>query len=277
MSRIAAIQMASGPQIQANLMEAGRLIKQASIKGANLLVLPENFAIMGNTEQDKVFSAEVYGSGKIQDFIREQAQKHKVWIVAGTIPLQSEQSGKVYASSILYNANGEQVARYDKMHLFDVRLKASGSANEETYNESATTVFGDKHVVVETPFGRIGMAICYDLRFPHFFQRLVDLGAEIFVLPAAFTEQTGKAHWEVLLRSRAIENLSYMVAAAQGGYHVNGRITYGNSMIVDPWGQINDRLEKTPGIVNAEIDLDCLYGTRKYFPVLEHRRDRINQ
>lgn len=267
MALIAALQMAAGPQVQANLMEAGRLIKEAAARGAGMVVLPETFAMMGENEVDKVKIAETFGEGPIQTFISQQARKYRVWIVAGTIPLRSDDPTKVYAASLMYNAKGDVVARYDKIHLFDVVL----SENQEIYTESDTTVHGKQPVVVDTPFGRVGMSVCYDLRFPELYRRLSEEGAQILLIPSAFTELTGKAHWEVLIRARAIENLCYVVASGQGGYHTSGRTTYGHSMIVDYWGRVRDVREKGAGVVLAEIDLDALEQTRKTFPVLSHR------
>lgn len=268
MSKVAAIQMASGPNVQANLDEAEKLIKTAVQQDAELIVLPENFAIMGMTDMDKVGVAEKPGSGLIQNFLSEQSSKHGVWIVGGTLPIQSEETGKVYAASMLYNASGEMVARYDKIHLFDVTLEA----NNESYTESETITPGDEVVVTDTPFGRLGMAVCYDLRFPELFRAMVDVGMEICVLPSAFTNLTGNAHWEALLRARAIENLSYMIAAGQGGYHVSGRETHGDSMIVDPWGVVLNRLPHGTGVVVSDIDMSRLKRTRQLFPALKHKR-----
>lgn len=267
MTLIAAVQMAAGSQVQANLMEAGRLIKEAADRGAKMVVLPETFAIMGVTEAERVKVAEVFGNGPIQAFLSQQAKKYGVWLVGGTLPLRSEDAARVYAASLMYNAKGEVVARYNKIHLFDVML----SENQEVYTESDTTMPGNKPVVVDTPFGKVGMAICYDLRFPELFRHLSEQGAQIFVIPSAFTDVTGKAHWEVLLRARAIENLCYVVAPGQGGYHVNGRTTYGHSMMVDYWGRVRDVLDKEAGIVMIDIDLEALEQTRKTFPVLSHR------
>jgi nitrilase len=256
MNKIAAVQMASGPNVNANLTEAGRLIAMAAAAGARLVVLPENFAIMGMSEIDK------------QDFLAEQSIKHGVWLVGGTVPLVANDSKKVRGSCLLINDKGERVARYDKIHLFDVHLPESG----ENYNESETIEKGDDVVVVDTPFGRLGLAVCYDLRFPELFRKMVDMGAQIITLPSAFTAMTGRAHWKVLLRARAIENLCYVVASAQGGYHVSGRETFGNSMIVNPWGVVIDRLTSGSGFVIADIDLDYLESTRQNFPVLDHRK-----
>ncbi len=268
MSVVAAVQMASGPNVKANLEEAEKLIKTAVQQDAELVVLPENFAIMGLSEMDKVAIAETAGEGLIQQFLSQQASKHGVWIVGGTIPLESGVTGKVYSASLLYNDSGEVVARYDKIHLFDVVLEDSN----ESYNESETIESGDDIVVVDTPFGKLGMAVCYDLRFPELFRAMADVGMEICVLPSAFTSLTGRAHWESLLRARAIENLCYMVAPDQGGYHKSGRETYGDSMIVDPWGVVLNRLPHGTGVVVSEIDLEKLRKTRKNFPALQHKR-----
>jgi nitrilase len=264
--------MASGPKVKANLAEAEKLIKIAVQQEAELVVLPENFAIMGTSEQDKVKIAELYDNderpGMLQNFLRGQAIKHKIWLVGGTIPLASRDPEKVYASCLLYNPEGERVARYDKIHLFDVTIEAS----EESYTESETIMPGNNIVVVDSPFGRLGIAVCYDLRFPELFRAMVDQGMEICVIPSAFTSLTGKVHWESLLRARAIENLCFIVAADQGGYHVGGRETHGDSMIVDPWGLVLNRLPHGTGVVVANIDLSRLERTRKVFPALEHKQ-----
>lgn len=268
MSKVAAIQMASGPNVQANLDEAEKFIKIAVQQGAELIVLPENFAIMGMTEMDKVAVAEEYGQGMIQGFLSGQATKHGIWLVGGTVPIKSGEENKVFAACLLFNDSGEVVARYDKIHLFDVTLEES----DESYTESETTASGDQVVVADTPFGRLGLAVCYDLRFPEIFRAMADSGVDICALPSAFTSLTGRAHWETLIRARAIENLSYMVAAAQGGYHVSGRETHGDSMIVDPWGMVINRLPHGTGVVVSEIDMGKLQKTRQLFPALEHRR-----
>lgn len=268
MNKAAAIQMASGPNVQANLDEAEKLINTAVQQDARLIVLPEYFAIMGIHDADMVKVAETAGEGPIQAFLRDQASKHGIWLVGGTVPIQSDEAGKVYASCLLHDDSGVQVARYDKIHLFDVTLEDT----DESYTESETLTHGNKVVVVDTPFGKLGLAVCYDLRFPELFRAMVDEGMEICVLPSAFTGLTGKAHWESLIRARAIENTSYVIAAGQGGYHVSGRETHGDSMIVDPWGVILNRLPHGTGVVVSEIDLDKLQRTREMFPVLEHRR-----
>jgi len=269
MSLIAAIQMASGPKVDANLIEASRLIGEAVTKGAKMVVLPENFAIMGMSEQDKVKVSEQEGEGQIQNFLHEQAAKHGIWLVGGTIPLKASVPDKVRASCLVFNDKGERVARYDKIHLFDVSLVES----DETYHESQTIEHGEEIApIVETPYGKLGLAVCYDLRFPEIFRYMAREGAQIFTLPSAFTDITGRAHWEVLVRARAIENLAYVVAPGQGGYHANGRQTYGNSMIVDPWGRVLDRLPKGSGVVLANVDIQQVESVRTTFPALQHRR-----
>ena len=268
MKRVAAIQMASGPNVRANLTEAARLISRAVDAGAELLVLPENFAIMGMREEDKVKVREIYGQGPIQDFLAEQAHQHSTWIVGGTVPLTAKDSQHVRAACLLFDDRGEVKARYDKVHLFDVHL----SESKETYDESTTTEPGETATVVDTPFGRLGLAVCYDLRFPELFRRMSDEGAELFAIPSAFTAITGRAHWEILVRARAIENLCYVIAAAQGGYHVNGRETHGDSMIVDPWGRVLDRLPRGSGFVVSNVNIDKVRNTRRNFPVLQHRK-----
>jgi len=261
--------MASGPQVAANLQEAARLIEQAVRQGARLIVLPENFAIMPLRDADRLSAAERDGQGPIQEFLSQQARQHGIWLVGGTLPLRASDSKRVRAACLLYNDRGERAARYDKIHLFDVRLD-----NGEEYNESAVIEPGDEAVVVDTPFGRLGLAICYDLRFPELFRKLLDQGAHLFAVPSAFTVHTGRAHWEVLVRARAVENLAYVVAAAQGGYHLNGRETYGDSMIVNPWGEVLDRLSRGSGVVLADLDRHFFEQTRNRFPSVQHRRLR---
>jgi len=268
MNRVAAIQMASGPNVDANLIEAGRSIQAAAAAGARLIVLPENFALMGLSELDNLKFAEKDGSGKIQDFLSEQAEKNNAWIVGGTTPIIADEPDKINAACLVYDDQGNRVARYDKIHLFDVEIVDSG----ENYTESMTIKPGNEAVVVDSPFGKLGLAICYDLRFPELFRVLLDKGAEIFVVPSAFTAITGRAHWETIVRARAIENLSFIIAAAQGGYHVSGRETFGDSMIVDPWGTVLDRLPSGSGFVIADIDEDKLTRIRRNFPAIDHRK-----
>ncbi len=261
--KVAAIQMASGPNVAGNLSEARRLIARAAEQGAKLVVLPEFFAIMGMKEQDKLAVREQPGAGPIQSFLSEMAQEHKIWLVGGSIPLASGVADKVLNSCLVYDDSGAQVARYDKIHLFNLTM------GNESYDEASTIEPGNQVVVVDSPFGRIGLAICYDLRFPELFRAMKEV--DIIVLPAAFTETTGKMHWETLVRARAIENLAYLVASAQGGYHVNGRETHGNSMIVDPWGRVLDRLPRGSGVVIAEINRGYQSSLRISLPALTHR------
>ena len=275
MSKVAAIQMASGPNVSANLSEAERLIQDAVKQGAELVVLPENFAHMGMSEQDTLKVAEPVldtiqsdDMAPVQSFLSNTAQEHNIWIAGGTTALISDTPGKVRSACLLFNEQGEQVARYDKIHLFDIDFGEQGGA----YNESAFTEAGDQVVVVDTPFGKLGMAICYDLRFPELFREMTAEGMEILVLASSFTATTGKAHWEVLNRARAIENLCFVVSSAQGGYHVNGRETFGHSMIIDPWGGIMDSLPRGSGFAISDIEPDRLNKIRKSFPVLEHIR-----
>jgi len=269
MNLCAAIQMASSPNVNSNLIEAERLIVEAVKKGAKLVALPENFALMGNDASDKIKHREQEGQGVIQDFLSKTAKKYAVWIVAGTLPIADPANEqKVFAACLVYNAEGKTVARYDKMHLFDVKVP---DTNEE-YKESNTISKGDKPLVVDTPFGKIGIAICYDLRFPEFFRSPINQGVDIFIIPSAFTEKTGAAHWELLLRARAVENLCYVIAPNQGGFHINGRQTYGHSMVVDPWGSVLDCHIRDSGFAIADIDLPRLYKTRESFPVLQHRQ-----
>ena len=268
MNKVAAIQMASGPNISGNLTEIARLITECVQAGAQLVLLPENFAHMGESEADKLELAEAQGHGPIQDFLAEQAAKHGIWLIGGTIPLKAEDNNHVKAACLVFNDQGEQVTRYDKIHLFDVELKDT----DEKYIESETISAGNELAWCDSPFGRIGLSVCYDVRFPELFRELMVHEIDIFMVPSAFTATTGQAHWETLIKARAIENLCYVVAANQGGYHVNGRETHGDSMVVDPWGNILDRLPRGSGYVLADIDLAQLKRVRETFPALAHRR-----
>ncbi len=269
----AVIQLTSGTDVAANLAAARVLLERAHAGGATFAALPENFAIMGHKETDKLQAAEDFGEGPIQSFLAHCARELDMWIVGGTIPVRvPEHSGKVAAASLLFDAQGRCVARYDKIHLFDVDIPG----REERYRESATVAAGHAPTVYPTPIGRLGMAVCYDVRFPELFRLLQAQGAEVLCLPSAFTAPTGRAHWEVLLRARAVENLSYVLAPAQGGLHENGRETYGDSMIVDPWGQVQSRVSAAgPGVALAEIDPTVQKELRGRFPALNHRRFEI--
>lgn len=265
MNRCAAIQMASSPNVSANLLEAEKLIAEAVKAGAKLVALPENFALMGDHELDKIKAKETDGSGPIQSFLATVAKKYGVWVIGGTIPIAGDADNKVRAACLVYNDQGERVARYDKVHLFDVNVPGSN----EVYRESDSIEPGADMLVIDTPFGRMGIAVCYDLRFPEFFRKM---DVEILVIPAAFTAETGAAHWELLLRARAVENLCYVVAPNQGGFHLNGRKTFGHSMVIDPWGVVLDCYKTGAGFVSAEIDLERLEKVRGAFPALSHRR-----
>ncbi|MCZ6731123.1 MAG: carbon-nitrogen hydrolase family protein [Gammaproteobacteria bacterium] len=266
-NRVAAIQMVSGTDVDANLDEAARLISTAVSAGAEFVVLPENFAIMPTKDAGQLQVMERDGDGPIQEFLSAQAHQNHVWLVGGSIPLVSSQPSKVRAACLLFNNHGERVARYDKLHLFDVKLD-----NGEEYSESLTIEPGESVVVVDSPLGRLGLTICYDLRFPELFRQMLDQGAEIFSVPSAFTATTGKVHWEILLRARAIENLAYVIGAGQGGSHSSGRETYGDSIVIDPWGEIINRLARGPGIVIADIDRLRLEKLRRSLPSIEQRR-----
>jgi deaminated glutathione amidase len=261
--KVAAIQMASSPHVASNLTEAERLIALAAAQGAKVVVLPEYFCIMGIKDFDKVAVREKPGDGTIQRFLAKMAREHNIWLIGGTVPLTSNYPNKVRNSCLVFNDKGVQVARYDKIHLFGLDL------GTEHYHEENTIESGDSVVVVDTPYGKIGLSVCYDLRFPELYRAMGQV--DIIVIPSAFTETTGKAHWEPLIRARAIENLSYVIASAQGGYHLSGRETHGNSMIVDPWGVVLDRLPRGSGIVIANINRDYQKSLRQSLPALKHR------
>ena len=268
MTCVAAIQMISSADVGLNLDGASRLLREARAQGARVAALPENFAFMGVAEADKFAIAEIDGDGAIQARLASLASELGLWIVAGTIPLRVPGETRLAAACLVYDAAGRRVARYDKIHLFDVEIPGK----DERYQESSSVQPGATPVCVDTPAGRLGLAVCYDLRFPELFRRLLGLGAEWFCLPAAFTAPTGRAHWEVLLRARAIENLCHVVAPAQSGFHENGRETHGDSMIVDCWGRVLARLPRGTGVVTAEIDLVRQRELRQNFPCVDHRR-----
>jgi deaminated glutathione amidase len=261
--RVAAIQMASGPQVAANLEEAGRLIAMAASTGARIVGLPEYFAIMGMRDIDKVAAREKHGAGPIQDWMAEQSAKHGVWLIGGGVPIETDTPDKVRNSCLAYDKTGKQVARYDKIHLFSLTM------GQDNFNEARTIEPGNQVKVVESPYGKIGLSICYDLRFPELYRAMGDV--DIIMVPSAFTATTGKAHWETLIRARAIESLAYVIAPAQGGFHVNGRETHGDTMIVDPWGAVLDRLPRGSGVVLAGISPQFQAQVRKSLPALSHR------
>ena len=266
--RAAAIQMNSGPDVQQNLQTIDGLLEDAAAQRVSIAFLPENLAIMGVRDEDKLAHAEEPGSGPIQDFLADAARRHNLWVVAGSLPLKSPQAGKCYGASIVYDREGNASPVYRKIHLFDVDLPQ----RDEWYRESSTMDFGDDLVNVPSPLGQLGLSICYDLRFPELYRRLVEDGATVFSIPAAFTAATGKAHWHSLLRARAIENLAYVIAAGQHGTHASGRRTFGHSAIISPWGQVIAELEAGDGVVVADIDTALPGRLRAKFPVLEHRR-----
>ena len=262
-AKVAAVQMVSTPRVADNLRAADELIGQAVARGADLVVLPEYFPLIGGSDADRARASETDGDGPIQDFLAERARQHAVWLAGGSLPMVSAEVGKVFNSSLVFDPQGRRVARYDKIHLFGFVRGA------ERYDESATIVAGRTPTHFVTPFARVGMSICYDLRFPELYRALGV--CDLMLVPAAFTETTGRAHWEILLRARAIENQCYVLASAQGGRHENGRETHGNSMLVDPWGEIVDRLAKGPGIVIGELDPARLEDVRASLPALKHR------
>ena len=260
---VAAVQMVSRPEVEANLKDAAHLIESAVAQGAQLVALPEYFPIMGMDERDKVKVREEQGSGPIQEFLSSAARKHGIWLVGGSVPLVASVPGKVRNSTLVYDDKGKIVARYDKIHLFGFEMGA------ESYAEQRTIEPGKDVVVVDSPFGRLGLSICYDLRFPELYRAMKNV--DLIFVPSAFTATTGKAHWETLIRARAIENLAYVLAPAQGGRHANGRETHGDSMLVDPWGRILNRLPRGPGVVVGAIDHGRIRELRSSLPALSHR------
>lgn len=263
--RIAAVQMVSGAGVAANLEAAARLVAAAAAAGAKLVTLPENFYLIGSHEGDKVKVREKDGSGPIQDFLSGLARKCSVWVLGGTVPIETRDPARIRSASLLYDDAGRRVARYDKMHLF--RFDGGGA---ERYDEARTLEPGDGPVAVDSPFGRIALSVCYDVRFPELYRAL---GAfDLMLVPSAFTVPTGTAHWETLLRARAIENQAYVAAPAQGGTHPSGRRTYGHSMIVDPWGEVLGVRVEGEGVVLAELDFDRIHQVRSQLPALQNRR-----
>ncbi|MGP1615520.1 MAG: carbon-nitrogen hydrolase family protein [Pollutimonas bauzanensis] len=262
--RVAAIQTVSCARLDENLREAGLLIARAAQAGAELAVLPEYFCFMGHKDADKLAIREMPGSGPIQDFLSSQARQHGIWLVGGTLPLDNDDPGRIYNSSLVYDPSGTRIARYDKIHLFGF------NKGQESYDESVSIRAGENPPqTFMAPCGRVGLSICYDLRFPEFFRALGQVN--LIILPAAFTYTTGSAHWEVLLRARAIENQCYVLASAQGGKHENGRRTWGHSVLIDPWGDIVDSIAEGPGFAIGDIDLQRLSDVRASLPALKHR------
>ncbi|MBB3121057.1 carbon-nitrogen hydrolase family protein [Pseudoduganella violacea] len=263
MHTVAAVQMISTPDVAANLATARRLVADAAATGAKLVLLPEYWAIMGLSDSDKVGQAEQLGHGPIQDCMAAMAREHGVWLLGGTLPLASDDPERVINTTLVYDPAGRHVGRYDKIHLFGF------TKGTESYDEARTIVPGRSVGTVDTPLGKVGLSVCYDLRFPELYRAMGPLS--LIVVPAAFTYTTGKAHWEVLLRARAIENQCYVLAAAQGGQHVNGRRTWGHSMLIDPWGEVKAVLAEGEGVVHGQVDLDFLGTVRASLPALQHR------
>lgn len=272
MINAAAIQMVSTNTVTENLETAEKLIAEAVKKEAKLVTLPENFPLMCIEDSERINIQEPFGDGLLQTFLSEQAKKHKIILLGGTIPLESEQPEKVFPASLLYDSKGNCIAYYDKIHLFDVLLDEE---NHEFYCESDAFMAGNNVVVANTEIGNIGLSICYDLRFPELYRKMHKHDVQIITVPAAFTATTGEAHWETLLRARAIENLCYVVASNQGGTHANGRETWGHSMIIDPWGTVLASVDKGIGIAVAQIDLEKQSRLRKTFPALSHIKFKL--
>lgn len=263
MSKVGLVQMRSSMEVRENLALVEQVMLEAHEKGIELIVLPENFAAM-KVPNDKNSIAELYGQGPIQEKLSTLAKQFKLWVIAGTMPIKTSGT-KVRASSIVYDEQGKQVARYDKIHLFDVRV-----SEKEAHQESLTIERGTDLVVVPTPVGKIGLTVCYDLRFAELYHQLLFKGAELFTVPSAFTAITGQAHWEILLRARAIENLCFVLAPNQCGDHQNGRHTHGHTMAIEPWGKIISQKQTGVGLLSVDIDLQNLYQLRKQFPCVDH-------
>lgn len=266
MNKACVIQMQSGPNITDNLAATERLIHEAAEQGAEVMLLPECFGLMANRAQDTIHAGEALGQGPMQDAVAACAKRAGVWVIAGTIPLHSPQDNRVYAGCTVWDDTGRLVTHYHKIHLFDVSHPA-------TYKESNTYTPGNALVVIDTPIGNVGLSVCYDLRFADMYRALRAKGATVFVVPAAFIDKTGAAHWEVLLRARAIENQCYVLAANQHGIHNNGRATYGHSMIINDWGEIIAQQASGEGGIIADIDLTTLQARRHHFPTWDHRKD----
>ena len=268
--KVAALQMVTSTDWEHNRTQAWQLLQQAAAAGAELAVLPEYFCLMGQRDTDKLALAEPFGAGPMQQFLADSARSLGLWIVGGTLPLQGPDAAHVYNSSCVYNPQGDCVARYDKMHLFCY-------ANErESYDEHRVIAPGNTPQQFDLPSRdghswRIGLSICYDLRFPELYRLHAQAGAHLMLVPSAFTYTTGQAHWELLLRARAVENLAYVLAAAQGGQHENGRRTWGHSMAINPWGEVMALQASEPGVVLADLDWSQLQRWRQQLPALQHR------
>ncbi|MFM0139642.1 carbon-nitrogen hydrolase family protein [Caballeronia grimmiae] len=260
---VAALQMVSTPDRDRNLAEAGRLIAEAAQGGAQLVLLPEYFCFMGFKDTDKLAIRETPGDGLIQQFLSDAAREHHVWVIGGTLPLKSPEASRVLNTTLVFDANGKQAARYDKIHLFNFEK------GEESFDEARTICPGGEVRTFDAPFGRVGLSVCYDLRFPELYRKMGDCA--LIVVPSAFTYTTGKAHWETLLKARAIENQCYVLAAAQGGKHENGRRTWGQSMLIDPWGEVVAMREEGAGVVAGALDPARIAEVRQSLPAYRHR------
>jgi nitrilase len=263
---VAAVQLTSGTDVAANLERCRGLIQEAASAGADLVVLPENFGFMGRRDAERLAHAESDGDGPMQVFLSEQARAAGVWLVGGTVPILADPE-RAHSSCLMFDPDGVRRGRYDKIHLFDVSVPD----RDEQYRESERTAPGQSPVVVDTPWGGVALSVCYDVRFPELFRRSAGPGLTLIVLPSAFTAATGRAHWDILVRARAIENLCPLVAASQGGRHDSGRETWGHSLIVDPWGEVLAELDQEPGLAIASLDLARMRALRERFPVLDHR------
>ncbi|MBS0443497.1 MAG: carbon-nitrogen hydrolase family protein [Proteobacteria bacterium] len=268
--KIAAVQMVSGASLEANLDSARRLIAQAAAEGARLVALPEYFCFMGRADSDKLAIAEHPGDGAIQSMLAEAAARHGVWLVGGTLPLRSPDPQRVLNSCCVYAPDGAPAARYDKIHLF--RFERESGGVRESYDEGRAILAGTGPVACDADSLRVGLSVCYDLRFPELYRALMAPPCDLLCVPSAFTYTTGQAHWELLLRARAVENQCYVLAPAQGGRHQNGRRTWGHSMIVDPWGEVLAVRPEGEGVVLAELDAARIAEVRSQLPALTHRR-----
>ncbi|OXI89541.1 acyltransferase [Burkholderia sp. AU31652] len=261
--QVAALQMVSTPDVARNLAEARRLIAEAAGEGAQLVLLPEYFCFMGHRDTDKLALAEPYQDGPIQRFLADAARRHGVWVIGGTLPLKAPEPDRVLNTTLVFDPSGNEAARYDKIHLFNFEK------GDESFDEARTIRAGDTVVAFDAPFGRVGLSVCYDLRFPELYRRMGD--CTLIVVPSAFTYTTGRAHWETLLRARAVENQCYVLAAAQGGKHENGRRTWGHSMLIDPWGEIVAVRDVGASVVLGAIDPQRIADVRQSLPAWRHR------
>jgi nitrilase len=262
--RVAAVQTVSGNEVAENLRSIEPLVADAVRQGAQLVLLPEYFGILGARATDKVAVREAEGHGQQQDFLERMAREHAVWMIGGTVPLATADAARVRSALLVYAPGGGRVARYDKMHLFAFNQGA------EHYDEGKTIEAGTQPVSFDAPCGRVALSVCYDLRFPELYRSFDDLA--LIVVPSSFTAVTGAAHWHILLKARAIENQCYVLAAAQGGLHANGRRTYGHSVLIDPWGVVLAERDEGPGVIVGDIDPERIELVRRELPALSHRR-----